>query len=198
MAFSSTARFSRLSISWPSSSKSSSSAVRPSARSASHICCDSLGRNVGVVETVDQKQRRGHRVRPRQRGQLVEQIAIADRVAVLGVGRRRDPLFGVAVPGVQVAHPADADARREQVADETPAQPASDSRRRTSRSRRCVRGRRPLSTRNRTASATSSMAAKRRSRSSACMKERPNPPDPRTFGRNTLIPASSSGGKNSL
>ena len=51
------------------------------------------------------------------------------------------------------------------------------------------------STRKRTQSATSSIAANRNSLSSACMKVRPNPPEPRTFGVSTVIPASSSGGK---
>src|ERR1700704_475825 len=43
MALTSTALFSRLSISWPSSSYTSRSALRPSARNASYICCDSAG-----------------------------------------------------------------------------------------------------------------------------------------------------------
>ena len=192
MARTSASRFSRLTIWCPSSSNIRHSTVQPAQR-VEHLL-RLAGRDVGVVGAVYQQQRGRQCLDPQQRRQPLEQFTVVDRVAVLGIRRCRDPWLGVAVERGEVAHPADADAggeklgvegqrRLSQVATVGPAA-AADAvcRQPTSRS-----------TRKRTQSATSSIAANRNSLSSACMKVRPNPPEPRIFGVSTVIPASSSG-----
>ena len=115
MALTSTVRFSRLTISCPSSSKTRSSTLRPSRTQCVVHLLRFARRDVGVVEAVNQQQRCGHRVRAQQRRQTVEQFPVADGMAVLRVSRRGDPRFGGAVPRVQIAHPADADSGGEKL-----------------------------------------------------------------------------------
>ena len=129
----------------------------------------------------------------------LEQLPVADRVTVLRIGRRRDPRLGVAVARVQIAHPADADACREQLRDGTSAPPESGIRRRTSRAGDAVGGSAsPLSTRN-SARIGDVVDGREPLLPVVGVHERPaESARAADIWRKTVIPASSSGGKISL
>ena len=107
--------FSRLTISWPSSSNSRKPGRRAALAQRRHDLLRLDERHVRVVRPVHDQQRRGDPVDAVDRGQLAQQLGVGRRVAVLRGGRRRDPRLGLGVERGEVGDPAHVDADGEQL-----------------------------------------------------------------------------------